>query len=100
MIAPIHTLANELGTVKISGSRLENVTVKNAFGRTFSNVTTFYYTATNLVTGETATYAHLEIMPGTLERNIVPFLFEKLAWYNKNGWYVSYGDVIVDLIPA
>ena len=99
MIAPIHTLRNENNTVSISGSRLSNVTVKTMFN-TFRNVDCFYYTATNHITGESATYAHIEVTPNTLPNNVVPFLFERLAWYNANNWRVSYGDTVQDIFPS
>lgn len=96
MIAPIHTLTNTQGTVKISGSRLSNVTVKTVFN-TFKNVDCFYYTVTNLLSGESASYAHIEVTPNTLGRNVVPFLFERLEGLTRDGWRVSYGDTVQDI---
>ena len=99
MQAPIHTLRNENNTVTVSGSRLSNVTVKTMFN-TFKNVDCFYYTVTNHVNNDTVSYAHIEVTPNTLSRNVVPFLFEQLAWYSKNSWRVSYGDAVIDIFES
>ncbi len=93
MQAPIHTLRNENGTITINASRMQNVTVKTRVNR-FENVTCIYYTVTNTITGESASYAHIETMPNTLTKNTVAFMYEKLAWYTNNAWYVSYNDTV------
>lgn len=93
MQARIHTITNENGTVTIHGSRMDNVVVKTRINK-FENVNVIYYTVENRVTQETVSYVHIETMPNTLAKNIIPFLYEQLAHYNKSVWYVSYNDTV------
>jgi hypothetical protein len=93
MQAPIHTITNETGSIKIHASRMQNVTVKTR-GNKFENVTCIYYTVTNVLTGESASYAHIEMTPNTLTQNVVAFMYEKLAWYTNNAWYISHSDTV------
>ena len=93
-MSAVHTASNQNGTLTISAQRMDNVTVKTRMNK-FVNVNVIYYTVTNNMNNESATYVHIETMPNSLTRNMLSFIHERLDGYARaNVWYVSYNDTV------
>jgi hypothetical protein len=93
-MSAVHTATNSNGTLTITAQRMDGVTVKTRMNK-FTNVNVIYYTVTNNMNDESATYVHIETMPNTLTRNMLSFIHERLDGYARiNQWYISRNDVV------